>query len=159
EVVRAPRELIDTGLTRALRPALHRRAPIVVVCVSPEALDKQTEPQLAELGSALRAKLDVLAALRGEPCAVRVVVSDVPGFARFDALFRLLQLPGIPAVLTLDRVDDGAVRDALLGYADEIGTALTELTPRETLELVGFLEVLPQLASALSVLLGELFAA
>jgi hypothetical protein len=158
EVVRAPRELVEAGLGRALAPALGRRAPIVVVCISPEALDKQTEPQLAELGSALRAKLDVLAALRDEPCAVRVVVSDVPGFQRFDALFRLLQLPGIPAVLALDRVDDDAVRGALLGYADEIGTALTQLPPRDTLALVGFLEALPQLSGALSVLLGELFA-
>ncbi|TMQ12728.1 MAG: hypothetical protein E6J90_30290 [Deltaproteobacteria bacterium] len=158
EVVRAPRELVDAGLTRALAPQLRRRPPIVVVCVSPEALDKLSEPQLAELGSALRAKLDVIAALRDEPAVVRVVVSDVPGFARFDALFRLLQLPGIPAVLTLERVDDDAVRGALLGYADEIGTALTQLTPHETLELVGFLEALPQLSGALSVLLGELFA-
>lgn len=158
EVVRAPRELVDAGLTRALAPELRRRTPIVVVCVSPEALDKQTEPQLAELGSALRAKLDVLAALRDEPCTVRVVVSDVPGFARFDALFRLLQLPGIPAIVSIDRVDDAALRDALLSYADEIGTALTQLSPEETLALIGFLEALPQLAGALSVLLGELFA-
>lgn len=158
DVVRAPRELVNAGLMRALAPALRRRAPVVVVCVSPEVLDKQTEPQLAELGSALRAKLDVLAALRDEPCAVRVVVSDVPGFARFDALFRLLQLPGIPAVLAMDRVDGDAVRDALLAYADEIGAALVQLAPHETLELVGFLEAVPQLASALAVLLGELFA-
>src|SRR5215510_9757332 len=101
EAVRAPRELVDAGLSRALGRALRRRAPIVVVCVSPEALDKQTEPQLAELGSALRAKLDVLSALRDEPVAVRVVISDVPGFARFDALFRLLHLPGIPSVLSI----------------------------------------------------------
>jgi len=158
EVVRAPRELVDAGLTRALGPALRRRAPLVVVCVSPEILDTQSAPQLAELGGALRAKLDVLAALRDEPCAVRVVLSDVPGFQRFDALFRLLQLPGMPAVLALERFDDAAVRDALLAYADEICRALTELTPRETLELVGFLEAVPQLAGALSVLFGELFA-
>lgn len=178
EVVRAPRELVAAGLGRALGPALRRRAPIIVVCVSPEALDNQSEPQLAELGSALRAKLDVIAALRDEPCPVRVVVSDVPGFARFDALFRLLQLPGIPAVLPIEpaggsaarspgqagdlaareRGDDAAVREALLGYADEIGTALIQLAPRETLELVGFLEALPQIASALAVLFGELFA-
>ena len=158
EVVRAPRELVDAGLARALGPALRRRAPLVVVCISPEVLDKQSAPQLAELGGALRAKLDVLSALRDEPCAVRVVLSDVPGVQRFDALFRLVQLPGMPAVLPLARFDDAAVRDALLAYADEICTALTELTPRETLELVGFLEVVPQLAGALSVLLGELFA-
>jgi hypothetical protein len=158
DVVRAPRELVSAGLTRALAPALRRRAPIVVVCVSPEVLDKQTEPQLAELGSALRAKLDVLAALRDEPCTVRVVLSDVPGFARFDALFRLLQLPGIPAVLPLEHIDGDAVRDAMLAYADEIGTALVQLAPHEALELVGFLEAVPQLASALAVLLGELFA-
>jgi hypothetical protein len=158
EVVRAPRELVDGGLARALAPMLRRRAPIVVVCISPEALDKQSEPQLAELGSALRAKLDVLSAMRDEPCTVRVVVSDVPGFARFDALFRLIQLPGIPSVLPIERVDDEAVCGALLDYANEIGTALTQLTPRETLELVGFLEALPQLSAALSVLLGELFA-
>ncbi|HEX3478867.1 MAG TPA: hypothetical protein VHT91_27785 [Kofleriaceae bacterium] len=158
DVVRAPRELVSAGLTRALAPALRRRPPIVVVCVSPEVLDKQTEPQLAELGSALRARLDVLAALRDEPCSVRVVLSDVPGYQRFDALFRLLQLPGMPAVLPIDRVDGDAVRDAMLAYADEIGTALVQLAPHETLELVGFLEAVPQLASALAVLLGELFA-
>jgi hypothetical protein len=158
DVVRAPRELVGGGLARALGSALRRRAPIVVVCISPEALDKQSEPQLAELGSALRAKLDVLSALRDEPVAVRVVISDVPGFARFDALFRLLHLPGIPSVLSIDRVDDDAVCGALLAYADEIGNALTQLSPSETLELVGFLEALPHLSSALSVLLGELFA-
>lgn len=158
DVVRAPRELVGGGLARALAPMLRRRAPIVVVCISPEALDKQSEPQLAELGSALRAKLDVLSAMRDEPCTVRVVVSDVPGFARFDALFRLIQLPGIPSVLSIARVDDEAVCDTLLEYANEIGTALTLLSPQATLELVGFLEALPQLSSALSVLLGELFA-
>jgi hypothetical protein len=158
EVVRAPRELVDAGLSRALAPVLRRRAPVVVVCLSPETLDKLTEQQLAELGSALRAKLDVLAALRDEPCAVRVVVSDVPGFARFDALFRLLQLPGIPAVLPIDGPDEATLRGTLLGYADELCTALTALTPRETLALVGFFEALPQLSGALSMVLGELFA-
>jgi len=158
QVVRAPRELVDAGLLRALGPALRRRAPLVVVCISPEVLDKQSEPQLAELGGALRAKLDVISALRDEPCAVRVVLSDVPGFARFDALFQLLRLPEIPAVLPIDRFDDAALHDVLLDYSDEICTALTRLTPRDTLDLVGFLEALPQLSGALSVLLGELFA-
>ncbi|HKE15786.1 MAG TPA: hypothetical protein VKB80_13010 [Kofleriaceae bacterium] len=158
EVVRAPRELVDAGLRRSLAPSLRRRAPVVVVCLSPEALDRQSEQQLAELGGALRAKLDVLAGLRDEPLAVRVVVSDVPGVARFDALFRLLELPGIPAVLPIDDPGDDAVRASLLAYADELGTALTELSPRETLDLVGFLDALPHLSGALSMVLGELFA-
>jgi hypothetical protein len=158
DVLRAPRELVAAGLERALAPVLRRRAPVVVVCLSPETLDKLAEQQLAELGSVLRAKIDVLAALRDEPCAVRVVVSDVPGFARFDALFRLLQLPGIPAVLPIDGPGEDTLRGTLLAYADELGTALTELAPREMLALVGFLEALPQLAGALSMVLGELFA-
>src|SRR5439155_26194202 len=33
EVVRAPRELVDGGLARALAPMLRRRPPIVVVCI------------------------------------------------------------------------------------------------------------------------------
>ncbi|HTE51632.1 MAG TPA: hypothetical protein VK698_12350 [Kofleriaceae bacterium] len=158
EVVRAPRGLVGPGLRRALAPSLRRRTPVVVVCLSPEALDKQSEQQLAELGGALRAKLDVLAELRDEPLAVRVVVSDVPGTARFDALFRLLELPGMPAVVAIDDPSDEAVRASLLAYADELGTALVELSPAETLELVGFLEALPHLSGALSMVLGELFA-
>jgi type VI secretion system protein ImpL len=158
EVVRAPRELVDAGLRRALASTLRRRTPVVVVCLSPEALDRQSEQQLAELGGALRAKLEVLAGLRDEPLAVRVVVGDVPGAARFDALFRLLELPGIPAVLPIDDPGDEAMRASLLAYADELGTALTELTPRETLDLVGFLDALPHLAGALSMVLSELFA-
>jgi len=157
-VVRAPRERVANGLARALAPMLRRRAPVVVVCLSPEALDKQSEQQLAELGSALRAKIDVLSALRDEPCAVRVVISDVPGFARFDALFRLIQLPGVPAVLSIDGHDDDALGNMLLGYTGALATALTELTPRETLELVAFFEAVPHLAGALSLVLGELFA-
>ncbi len=157
-VVRAPREQVASGLTRALAPMLRRRAPVVVVCISPEALDKQSEQQLAELGSALRAKIDVLSMLRDEPCAVRVAISDVPGVARFDALFRLLQLPGVPTVLSIDGHDDDALGNALLGYTGALSTALTELTPRETLELVAFFEAVPQLASQLALILGELFA-
>jgi hypothetical protein len=158
EVVRAPREVVAGGLRRALAPSVRRRAPVVVVCLSPEALDKQSGQQLADLGGALRAKLDILAELRDEPLAVRVVVADVPGFARFDALFRLLQLPGIPAILPIDDAGDDAVRSSLLAYADELGTALAELSPREALDLVAFLEALPQLSGALSMVLGELFA-
>jgi hypothetical protein len=158
ETVRAPRELVATGLRRALAPTVRRRQPVVVVCLSPEALDRQSEQQLAELGGALRAKLDVLAGLRDEPLAVRVVVSDVAGAARFDALFRLLELPGIPAVLAIDDPGDEAVRASLLAYADELGTALTELSPRQTLDLVGFLDAVPHLSGALSMVLGELFA-
>jgi hypothetical protein len=158
EVVRAPRELVAAGLRRAFASALRRRVPVVVVCLSPEALDKQSGQQLAELGGALRAKLDILAELRDEPLAVRVVVSDVPGFARFDALFRLLELPGIPAVVAIDDPGDEAVRGALLAYADDLGTALSELPPRDALELIGFLEALPHLSGALSMVLGELFA-
>jgi hypothetical protein len=158
ETVRAPRELVAAGLRRALAPTVRRRQPVVVVCLSPEALDRQSEQQLAELGGALRAKLDVLAGLRDEPLAVRVVVSDVAGAARFDALFRLLELPGIPSVLPIDDPGDEAVRASLLAYADELGTALTQLTPREALELVGFLDALPHLSGALSMVLGELFA-
>ena len=158
EVVRAPRELVDAGLRRALASTLRRRAPVVVVCLSPEALDRQSEQQLAELGGALRSKLDVLAGLRDEPLAVRVVVSDVPGAARFDALFRLLELPGVPAVLAIDDPGDEAVRASLLAYADELGTALTALSPSQALELVGVLDALPHLSGALSMVLGELFA-
>lgn len=158
ETVRAPRELVAAGLRKALAPTVRRRTPVVVVCLSPEALDRQSEQQLAELGGALRAKLDVIAALRDEPLAVRVVVSDVAGAARFDALFRLLELPGMPAVLPIDDPGDEAVRASLLAYADELGTALTELSPREALDLVGFLDALPHLSGSLSMVLGELFA-
>ena len=148
-VTRVPREPLATGLARALAPMLRRRAPVVVVCLSPEALDKHSEQQLGELGefgelgSALRAKLAVLAALRDEPCAVRVVISDVPGFARFDALFRLLQLPGEPAALSIEGHDDASLYTTLLGETDALAGALTELTPREALDLVALFKAIP----------------
>lgn len=158
EVVRAPRERVEAGLRRALGPALRRREPVIAVCLSPEALDKLSLQQLGDLGGALRAKLDVLSELRDEPPAVRVVVSDLPGFARFDALFRLLRLPGVPAILPVDDPSDQALRAALLGYADELSAAMTQLEPRELLDLVAFLEAVPHFSNALSAVLGALFA-
>jgi hypothetical protein len=134
ESVRAPEG--SAGLARALAPTLRTRPPLVVVCIAPELLDTHTAPQLATLGGMLRAQLDLLAAVRDEPCTVRVVMSDVPG-------------PGTEAILSIDHVDAPALHASLRRYADEIA---------EPLDRLGFLEVLPDLASALAVLLGEVFA-
>lgn len=158
EVVRAPRELVAPGLRRALGPVVRQRRPLVVVCLSPEALGRDDGPKLAELGRALRANLDLVSELRDEALDVRVVLSAAGGAGRFDALFRLLAVQGIPAVLPLEDPGPEALRATLLRYADELGTALIRLEPQVLLELVGFLGALPRLSSALSLILAELFA-
>jgi hypothetical protein len=158
EVCRAPRDVVEPGLRAVLGKALRRRAPLVVVAIAADSLDRQSEPRLLELGAALRSKIDALGELAGRSLAVRVVVVEAPGQARMAPLFHLLALPGVPAVIDLGDGGEDLLRARLLGYGQHLGAALTGLPPAEVLDVIGFLDAAPALARALSLLTGALFA-
>jgi hypothetical protein len=158
EVCRAPRALVEPGLRGALGRALRRRAPLVVIAIGPDSLDRQSDARLIELGAALRSKVDALAAIAGRRLSVRVVVPEVPGAARMAPLFRLLPLPGVPSVIDLGDASEGLLRARLLGYGQHLGEALIDLPPADVLDVVGLLDAAPALARALALIVGAFFA-
>jgi hypothetical protein len=158
EVCRAPRDVVEPGLRSVLGKALRRRAPLVVVAIAADSLDRQSEPRLLELGAALRSKIDALGDLAGRQLAVRVVVAETPGATRLAPLFHLLGLPDVPAVIALGDAGEELLRARLLGYGQHLGAALTGLPPAEVLDVIGFLDAAPALARALSLVTGALFA-
>ena len=92
------------------------------MCLSPEALDRHSEQQLAELGGALRAKLDVLCGLRDQPLTVVVdgqeralqrlgVVAAVVGRAGGGWAGQVLRPQHVLAAPAVREVE-GTVRDA-----------------------------------------------
>lgn len=156
EACRARMDTAGAGLRRAFGPALRRRTPIVVVCLSPESLEKRSEQDLRELGGALSAKIALLADLRGEPLEVRVAVPALPGASRLRALFLLTRLPGVSPVLPLGLGEEPAIRAQLLSFTDLLTEVLATRGPDDALAVVELLEAVPQLSQSLSAFVGEL---
>jgi hypothetical protein len=158
EVCRARMDTVDAGLRKAFGDMLRLRTPIVAVTVSPETLEKRSELELRELGSALRAKVELLAELRGEPLEVRVVVPELPGASGLRALFLLAQMPGVSNVLPLGHGEEPAIRAQLLALTDLLSEALVSHPPEDTLAVVELLESIPRLSQALAALASELLS-
>jgi hypothetical protein len=157
DVCRARMDTVDAGLRKAFGDMLRQRTPIVLVTVSPDTL-KRPELELRELGSALRAKIELLAELRGEPLEVRLVLPELTGPSQSDlrALFLLARMPRVAQVLPLGQGEEPAIRAQLLALTDLLSASLIEHTPEDALAVVELLESIPRLSQALSSLASEL---
>lgn len=158
EVCRAAAEEVAGGLRRVLGPFLRRRKPLVLVCMAVDAIERRDE-DLADLASHLRAKVDIIAELRGEPVHTRFVVPDLDGGGALSALLRMMQWPFARTILPMSDPSEPALSALLREYIDVLPSALAAMPHEEVLGVVGALEVVPIAAERLALLAGTVLRA
>lgn len=141
-----------TALLRLWRPLFRRRAPTVVVAVSPTKLAGLRPEQIGDLADSIRGKVNLLSWVCKKPVEIRVAMTDleeVPGFAELADLADRNHVP-----LTIEVAEgvadyqlEGQLNERFAALYDFLQLGLTDLPQRRFAahftELVRFLRDAP----------------
>lgn len=160
EYVEDDSRAVEESLTRLFRPLYQRKTPTVIVVVDAAWLKGAGVDRLGELARAVRAKVGLLAKLRGAAVELRVVLTHLDLFDGFEQLAAFFGRVGMSMRIPLG--DHRPVKEHLdewlLESEHQLPRALTLLNAADYRKVLGIASALGTLREPLGQLLEGLYS-
>jgi len=153
-------ETCRKALTSLWRSVYRRREPTIVVTIDVDRL-RDSADQLVEYAEALRAKINVLTAIRKRPVEVRLALTRLDQLEGYTAFAEFCRAQGVATRLSFESPASNPEAE-LTRWIEEmrghLSRALTVTPSVEFREIVTFLRHLPDFVSPLAIFVESLFA-